>query len=139
MSKTQRLFEISLRPTEVPLAALAEQQLAVQTDVQPHIQAIGELINALLTQLKLLQHEPKYSDDVPGLNLREEVRRFEINLIQRALTRTRGSQVEAARFLGLNPTTLNAKIKRYRLQCPYLIHFAPSQLNQPNTGSCEGA
>jgi transcriptional regulator with GAF, ATPase, and Fis domain len=103
------------------LAAQTEPQPGGRSDVQLHIQAIGELINALLTQLDLLQHEPAYSDDDPRLNLRDEVRRFEINLIQRALTRTHGSQVEAARVLGLKATTLNAKMKRYRLHRPYLM------------------
>jgi DNA-binding NtrC family response regulator len=137
MNKTQPVFEILLRPTDSVLAAHTEQQPGVRTDVQLHIQAIGELIHAMLTQLDLLQHEPAYSDDVSSVNLREEVRRFEINLIKRALTRTHGSQVEAARFLGLKATTLNAKMKRYRLHRPYLLHFASSLLNQPNTGSCD--
>ena len=128
MNKTQPVFEISLRPTE---SVQAEPQPEVRTDVQLHMQAIGELIHALLAQLDLLQHESSYSEDLTNLNLREEVQRFEINLIQRALTHTHGSQVQAARFLGLKATTLNAKMKRYRLHRPYLIHFAPSQ--QPDT------
>jgi len=138
MNKSQRIFEISLGPTELQLAAPDEPQPNVRTDVQLHIQAIGELIHMLLTQLDLLRHESSYSDDVTCLNLREEVQRFEINLIQRALTRTHGSQVQAARVLGLKATTLNAKMKRYRLHRPYLIRFATSQLNQPNTGTREG-
>ena len=125
MNKTQPVFELSLRPTE---SVQAEPQ---RTDVQLHMQAIGELIHALLAQLDLLQHESSYGDDLTNLNLREEVQRFEINLIQRALTHTHGSQVQAARFLGMKATTLNAKMKRYRLHRPYLIHFAPSQ---PDTG-----
>ena len=131
MNKFQPVFEISLTPTEPTLAAQGEPQLGVRTDFQLHIQAIGELVHELLTQLDLLQYESDYSEDEPNLSLREEVRRFEINLIQRALTRTHGSQVEAARVLGLKATTLNAKMKRYRLHRPYLLHFAPG----PNTGS----
>jgi transcriptional regulator with GAF, ATPase, and Fis domain len=41
------------------------------------------------------------------------VRQFEVSLIRTALGRTSGSQTRAARLLGLKPTTLNAKIKRY--------------------------
>ena len=122
MNKSQLVFEISLKPTESPLAAPDEPQPGVRTDVQLHIQTIGELIRSLLTQLGLLQHESD-SDDVICLNFREEVQRFEIKLIQHALTRTHGSQVQAARLLGLKATTLNAKMKRYRLHHPYLIHF----------------
>lgn len=119
MNKTQRVFELSLRPTESPVAVPAERQFGLQRDFHPQIQAISDLIHALLTQLDLLQYESNPADDVTSVNLREEVQRFEINLIRRALTRTHGKQVEAARFLGLKATTLNAKMKRYRLHRPY--------------------
>jgi len=132
MTKFQPVFEISLTPTEPALAA-QEPQPGVRTDFQLHLQSIGELIHALLTQLDLLQYESDYSEHEPNFILRDEVRRFEVNLIQRALTRTRGSQVKAARVLGLKATTLNAKMKRYRLHRPYLAPFAP----RPNTGSCD--
>ena len=48
----------------------------------------------------------------------DEVRRFEIQLIRKALRTTRGSQVAAARLLRLRPTTLNAKIKSYGIFAP---------------------
>ena len=48
-----------------------------------------------------------------SLNLPEEVRHFETDLIQAALVKTGGNQLRAARLLGLKHTTLNAKIKRY--------------------------
>jgi DNA-binding NtrC family response regulator len=44
------------------------------------------------------------------------VRRFETDLIRWALMRTGGHQRRAARMLNLKVTTLNAKIKRYRIQ-----------------------
>jgi DNA-binding protein Fis len=44
-----------------------------------------------------------------------EVRNFEIFLIKRALKRSVGSQVKAASLLGLDPTTLNRKIKSYKI------------------------
>lgn len=135
MSKSQAQIQTSLRSTE-PRATLFGP-VAVRRSTQLHIQALSELINVALDQLENLQNESKYSDDEPCLNLRDEVRRFEIDLIQRALTRTHGSQVEAARLLGLNATTLNAKLKRYCLQFPYLIHPATSLLNRPNKESCE--
>ena len=46
----------------------------------------------------------------------EEVRRFEIGLITRALRRAQGNQRAAARLLGLKATTLNAKMKQYRMR-----------------------
>src|SRR6266581_2000456 len=50
------------------------------------------------------------------LSLRDEVRRFEIDLIKCALQQAGGSQTRAATLLGVKTTTLNSKIKLYRLQ-----------------------
>jgi transcriptional regulator with GAF, ATPase, and Fis domain len=50
-----------------------------------------------------------------GVNFYEEVRRFETDLIRRALDQTSGHQSRAARLLGLNATTLNSKIKTYNI------------------------
>src|SRR5918911_1573162 len=51
-----------------------------------------------------------------GINFYDEVRRFEIDLIRRALEQTGGHQSRAARLLGMNATTLNSKIKTYNIQ-----------------------
>ncbi|HEX8707639.1 MAG TPA: sigma-54 dependent transcriptional regulator [Pyrinomonadaceae bacterium] len=50
-----------------------------------------------------------------GINFYDEVRRFEIDLIRRALEQTSGHQSRAARLLGMNATTLNSKIKIYNI------------------------
>jgi DNA-binding NtrC family response regulator len=50
-----------------------------------------------------------------GVNFYDEVRRFEIDLIRRALDQTGGHQSRAARLLGMNATTLNSKIKTYNI------------------------
>lgn len=50
-----------------------------------------------------------------GVNFYDEVKRFEIDLIRRALDQTGGHQSRAARLLGLNATTLNSKIKSYNI------------------------
>lgn len=49
------------------------------------------------------------------VRLSDEVQRFEVDLICSALTRTAGNQTRAARLLGVNLTTLNSKIKRYKI------------------------
>ncbi|MFN2501986.1 MAG: sigma-54-dependent transcriptional regulator [Pyrinomonadaceae bacterium] len=51
-----------------------------------------------------------------GINFYDEVKKFEIDLIRRALDQTAGHQSRAARLLGLNATTLNSKIKSYNIQ-----------------------
>ena len=50
-----------------------------------------------------------------GINFYDEVLRFEIDLIRRALEQTGGHQSRAARLLGMNATTLNSKIKTYNI------------------------
>lgn len=60
--------------------------------------------------------EEWYSLDIrDGIDLYQEVRRFETYLIKRALREAGGSQSKAARLLGLNKTTLYEKIKRYEI------------------------
>ena len=131
MKEFQAPFELPRQST----ASTAEylKALAVRTNVKLHVQALSEMVNTLLDEVENLQTEPTDGDEMPFLNLRDEVRRFEIDLIQRALHRTHGSQVEAARLLGLNATTLHAKIKRYRLHLPYLFHTSAAPINQAET------
>ena len=45
----------------------------------------------------------------------EEVRRFEISMIKKALKVSQGSQKKAANLLKLKQTTLNTKIKSYQI------------------------
>ena len=54
-------------------------------------------------------------DIARGVNFYDEIKRFEIDLIRRALEQTGGHQSRAARLLGLNATTLNSKIKSYNI------------------------
>ena len=51
----------------------------------------------------------------PNISFYEEVERFETGLIRFMLGKTGGNQARAARLLSLKPTTLNAKIKQYRI------------------------
>lgn len=51
-----------------------------------------------------------------GISFYDEVNRFQIDLIRRALEITGGHQSRAARLLGLNTTTLNSKIRYYNIR-----------------------
>ena len=51
-----------------------------------------------------------------GISFYDEVSRFEIDLIRRALEFTGGHQSRAAKLLGMNNTTLNSKIKAYNIK-----------------------
>jgi transcriptional regulator with GAF, ATPase, and Fis domain len=97
-----------------------EPGLAVNTrpeadaNMKLHIDALRELAQALIKEVEDLGTEqPVVSGN--DLSFYDEVRRFEINLICQALTRTGGQQKRAARLLGVKATTLNSKIKRYRI------------------------
>lgn len=50
-----------------------------------------------------------------GINLYDEMREYEIQLIRWALQQAHGKQVMAARLLGIRATTLNNKIKQYNI------------------------
>ena len=50
------------------------------------------------------------------VKLHDEVQRFEVDLIRSALGRTGGNQTRAAQLLGVKITTLNTKIKRYKIE-----------------------
>ncbi len=68
--------------------------------------------------LNVMQDGEGTSEDIDitrGVNFYDEVRRFETDLIRRALDQTGGHQSRAARLLGLNATTLNSKIKSYNI------------------------
>jgi DNA-binding NtrC family response regulator len=54
-------------------------------------------------------------DIAKGVNFYDEVKKFEVDIIRRALDQTGGHQSRAARLLGLNATTLNSKIKTYNI------------------------
>lgn len=60
----------------------------------------------------------------PALDFQREVRRFESDLIRCALIRTGGRQRRAARLLGIKAATLNAKIKRYRIDADAILNQA---------------
>jgi len=67
---------------------------------------------------KMLAETAGISSDIDlahGVNFYDEVRKFEIDIIRRALEQTAGHQSRAARLLGLNATTLNSKIKNYNI------------------------
>jgi len=57
-----------------------------------------------------------------GINLHDELRWFEIHLVQSALERTGGHQTRAARLLGINLTTLHNKLKRLNISPDNIVN-----------------
>ena len=106
---------------------IGANHLAVNENALPG--QIELLQKAALTLLKEVQTLSTLdaTDIVRGIKFYDEVERFERELIIRALELTGGHQVRASRLLGLKVTTLNSKVKRYRIPLP---HDAP----QPQAG-----
>ena len=64
-----------------------------------------------------------------GIDFYEEVKRFEVDLIQRALSFTGGNQVRAARLLKMKVTTLNSKIKHYNINTEAIVgYYVPMEV-----------
>lgn len=82
------------------------------------LRLISEAALSLLDQIESVGVERTADSGAAPATLNDEVRRLEIRLIRNALSQTRGHQRRAARLLGVKATTLNAKIKRYKI--PFL-------------------
>lgn len=98
------------------LSQQTEQEGPVdEATLSNHVEVLKELAQALIREIDRLRNT-QLPDVGRGVNFYEEVERFEVNLIRSALERTGGHQTRAARLLGINVTTLNHKIKRYRIE-----------------------
>src|SRR5205085_4794108 len=62
------------------------------------------------------QRLAKQIDLSRGISFYDEVNRFQVELIRRALEITGGHQSRAAKLLGMNTTTLNSKIRYYNIR-----------------------
>ena len=78
------------------------------------LRTLRELATVLLSEVEEIA-SVRAPDIRNGINIADEVRSYEIELIRRALRLTSNHQARAARLLGVKTTTLNSKIKRYKL------------------------
>jgi len=90
----------------------ASESAPSASSVDVRLNTLRETVLQLLDEVESLAIS-RPVDIKGGARFSDEVRQFEVSLIRTALGRTSGSQTRAARLLGLKPTTLNAKIKRY--------------------------
>ena len=91
-------------------AAILRSEVAMDN----RLNTLREVALTLLREVELLRvSQPATKRSV---KLHDEVQRFEIDLIRSALSRTAGNQTRAAELLGVKITTLNTKIKRYKIQ-----------------------
>jgi DNA-binding NtrC family response regulator len=109
-----------------PFTHGAPRQIKIaEQPVRSRVGRVVDLTNALLREVETLARDQAFNDDASrlqtllasdGIDLFQEIKRFEINLIKLALDQTRGHQARAARLLNINPTTLNSKIKMYGIE-----------------------
>ena len=102
-------------------------------DLRLRLLTLKDLAHAFLEELGTVGEGTGAAAAEPSegpIDFYDEVRRFEVEMIQSALRRTNGVQTEAAVLLGLKPSTLHAKIKQYRLSATDFA-LRGSSANQP--------
>jgi len=112
-------LETAALPVENNEAATSRNSLAT----------LQELVLRLLCEVQCINEVSPLTLE-SGFDFYDEVSRFEIDLIRRALLQTGGHQVQAARLLNLKVTTLNSKIKHYQINLSALGNVYP--LVDPN-------
>jgi Transcriptional regulator containing PAS, AAA-type ATPase, and DNA-binding domains len=88
-------------------------------------QVLKDLALALLNEVETLG-DTNQTEAEDSIDFYDEVRRFEIELIRRALKKTGGHQMRAARLLNVKVTTLNSKIKRFNITPEAKIYNYPT-------------
>ncbi|HLM24600.1 MAG TPA: helix-turn-helix domain-containing protein [Pyrinomonadaceae bacterium] len=106
---------------------LAERTVRLKLAERPdrdRIQRVVDLADALLSEAETLARDKAFTEEATrlkpldilgGINFYDEVQRFETHLIKMALSETGGNQAKAARLLGIKATTLNSKIKLFKI------------------------
>jgi transcriptional regulator with GAF, ATPase, and Fis domain len=93
---------------------LSSQENEETPATRNNINTLRELVLRLLCEVQSI-NEVNTLNIENGFDFYDEVSRFEIDLIKRALLQTGGHQVHAAKLLNLKVTTLNSKIKHYNI------------------------
>ena len=88
------------------------------------VMALKALASRLMREVECLT-EVHTVDINDGIDFYDEVTEFEIGLIRRALLHTHGHQGRAARLLNLKVTTLNSKIKQYKIRLDVFANGYP--------------
>jgi len=103
----------SLPPANFVNQKNAKAPVNQSTSPDAHIASLKILALTLLQQIDSLEHRSTEAEF--EFNLQREVHEFEAALIRGALIKTGGRQRRAAHLLGVKVTTLNTKIKRYKI------------------------
>jgi DNA-binding NtrC family response regulator len=85
------------------------------SDLKNKVQSLLSLAIHVVAEVEALE-QVRMIDLHEGIDLQGEIRQYEKTIIRRTLQLTGGNQKKAATLLGILPTTLNEKIKRYRIR-----------------------
>ena len=91
----------------------------IQSSKDQQLNALKSLASEILKRIESIENIENnicHLVNEDGLHLDEILERFEKDLICIALIRTGGVQIKAARLLGVKLTTLNTKIKRFKIE-----------------------
>lgn len=110
----RRNENIVLMSTPPKPPTLGDNAWRQEPPLNRQIDVLKDVALTLLQEVRAL-NGTSVIDVGSGIDFYEEVSRFEIEMIRRALEYTAGHQVRAARLLGLKVTTLNSMIKRYQI------------------------
>ncbi|MGH9873254.1 MAG: helix-turn-helix domain-containing protein [Pyrinomonadaceae bacterium] len=113
----------SWQSEELEMPALPDESRESTTS-RNNLATLQELVLRLLCEVQCINEVNPLTIE-SGFDFYEEVSRFEIDLIRRALLQTGGHQVQAARLLNLKVTTLNSKIKHYNINPSTLGNVYP--------------
>ena len=100
--------------SEVLESAASADENSESAASRNNITLLRELVLRLLCEVQTI-NEAGGAAIESGFDFYDEVSRFEVDLIRRALVQTGGHQVRAAKLLNLKVTTLNSKIKHYQI------------------------
>ena len=106
------------------LEVLENLNFCEEIDVQmfrQKIELLKDVAMILVNEIEALENVRSVNIS-KGINLHEEMRMFEVHLIQSALERTGGHQTRAAQLLGINVTTLHNKLKRLNISLDNLVN-----------------
>ena len=122
----ERAESIAAQQSQEPVSAGPSLPFRIAKQPERHrIQRLIDLTHSLLREAEMLVGEKVFVDEsrrLQELNISEgidffnELKQFEISLIKLALAQTSGHQARAAKLLNIKPTTLNTKIKQYKIE-----------------------
>ena len=101
-----------------------ESPQTIEAFENSNVESLEAIAMLLLREVEFLEKQqfPNVNDVLSRkIRLHEEVEKFEISLICQALIKAKGKQTEAAKLLEIKLTTLNVKIKKYKIDIDALL------------------